>query len=48
MRLARADPPYPGNAWLHRDYPGYGGEADRAALIKRLATHDGGAAADLG
>lgn len=37
LRLAYADPPYPGNAWLYRDHPDYGGEVDHAGLIRRLA-----------
>ena len=41
LRLAYADPPYPGNAWLYRDHPDYGGEVDHAALIGRLAGYDG-------
>ena len=41
LRLARADPPYPGKAWLYRDHPDYGGEVDHAALIARLAGYDG-------
>ena len=28
LRLAYADPPYPGSAWLYRDHPDYGGEVD--------------------
>jgi hypothetical protein len=41
LRLAYADPPYPGKAWLYRDHPDYGGEVDHAALIRRLSTYDG-------
>ena len=41
LRLAYADPPYPGKAWLYRDHPDYGGEVDHAALIARLAGYDG-------
>ena len=41
LRLAYADPPYPGNAWLYRDHPDYGGEVDHAALIARLTAYDG-------
>jgi hypothetical protein len=41
LRLAYADPPYPGKAWLYRDHPNYGGEVDHAALIERLAAYDG-------
>jgi hypothetical protein len=35
-RLAYADPPYPGKAWLY-----YGGEVDLPELIVRLAAYDG-------
>ena len=45
LRLAYADPPYPGKARLYRDHPDYGGEVDHAALIDRLAAYDGGALA---
>jgi len=41
LRLAYADPPYPGNAWLYRRHRDYAGEVDHAALIRRLATYDG-------
>src|SRR5512135_34608 len=41
LRLAYADPPYPGKAWLYRDHPDYGGEVDHAALIAQLAGYDG-------
>jgi hypothetical protein len=41
LRLAYADPPYPGKAWLYRDHPDYGGEIDHAELIERLAAYDG-------
>ena len=41
LRLAYADPPYPGRAWLYRDHPDYGGEVDHAALIEDLAAYDG-------
>ena len=41
MRLAYADPPYPGNAELYRDHPDYAGEVDHAQLVERLATYDG-------
>ena len=36
LRLAYADPPYPGNAYLYRDHPDYAGEVDHAELIRRL------------
>ena len=41
LRLAYADPPYPGKARLYQDHPDYGGEVDHAALIERLAVYDG-------
>ena len=36
MRIAYADPPYPGCAQLYRDHADYGGEVDHAALLARL------------
>ena len=41
LRLAYADPPYPGKARLYRDHPDYRGEVDHAELIERLAAYDG-------
>jgi hypothetical protein len=41
LRLAYADPPYPGKAWLYREHPDFGGDVDHAALIRRLSTYDG-------
>jgi hypothetical protein len=41
LRLAYADPPYPGKAWLYRGHPDYAGEVDHAALIRRLDQYDG-------
>jgi hypothetical protein len=41
LRLAYADPPYPGKAWIYRDHPDYAGEVDHAALIASLAAYDG-------
>ena len=42
LRLAYADPPYPGMAGYYRDHPDYAGEVDHAELISRLAsTYDG-------
>ncbi|WP_219498527.1 hypothetical protein [Nonomuraea ceibae] len=41
LRLAYADPPYPGNARLYRGHRDYAGEVDHAALIRRLTPYDG-------
>ena len=41
LRLAYADPPYPGKAWIYRGHPDYAGEVDHAALIRRLGLYDG-------
>jgi len=43
MKLAIADPPYPGQAAKHyADHPDYAGEVDHAELLKRLDTdYDG-------
>ncbi|GID94558.1 hypothetical protein ACFQFC_35120 [Amorphoplanes digitatis] len=41
LRLAYADPPYPGTARLYRGHRDYAGEVDHAALIRRLSTYDG-------
>ncbi len=41
LRLAYADPPYPGKASLYRTHPDYAGEVDHAALIRRLSRYDG-------
>jgi hypothetical protein len=41
LRLAYADPPYPGKAWIYRDHHDYAGEVDHAALIRRLQGYDG-------
>ena len=38
MRLAYADPPYPGRAHLYADHPDYAGEVDHEELIARLRT----------
>ena len=36
MRLAVADPPYPGCAHMYADHPDYAGEVDHRLLIERL------------
>ena len=41
LRLAYADPPYPGKARLYRDHRDYGGEVNHAVLIERLSAYDG-------
>lgn len=41
MRLAYADPPYPGCAHRYKDQPDFGGEVDHKALAKRLDSYDG-------
>jgi hypothetical protein len=42
LRLAYADPPYPGKARLYRDHPDYGGEVDLAALTAGWPPMTGG------
>jgi hypothetical protein len=42
VRLAFADPPYPGQSYKHyRDHPDYVGEVDHRQLLERLAEYDG-------
>lgn len=41
MRLAYADPPYPGCAHLYKDHPDFAGEVDHVALAKQLHEFDG-------
>ena len=42
MRVAYADPPYPGCAHLYRDHADYAGEVDHVDLLHRLcADYDG-------
>lgn len=42
LRMAYADPPYPGCAWMYRDQPSYAGEVDHAELVRSLeAQYDG-------
>ena len=41
MRLAFADPPYPGRAHLYVGHPDYAGEVDHVGLIERLCGYDG-------
>jgi hypothetical protein len=42
LRIAYADPPYPGCAHLYRGHPDYAGEVDHKELVDRLeAEYDG-------
>lgn len=41
MRLAYADPPYPGCAHLYKDHPDFAGEVGHVALAAQLHTFDG-------
>lgn len=42
MKIAYADPPYPGMSGFYRDHPDYAGEVDHAELCERLdAEYDG-------
>lgn len=41
LRLAYADPPYPGKSGLYRDHPDYAGEVDHGELLARLTGYDG-------
>lgn len=41
MRLAYADPPYPGRAHLYKDHPDYAGEVDHRELVDKLVAYDG-------
>lgn len=42
MRIAIADPPYPGQSRKHyRDHPDYAGEVDHAELVEQLEQFDG-------
>lgn len=41
LRLAYADPPYPGQAHIYRGHPDYAGEVEHARLLSRLAGYDG-------
>lgn len=42
MRIAYADPPYPGCAHLYKDQPDYAGEVDHLSLLRRLESeYDG-------
>ena len=42
MRLAYADPPYPGlSRRYYGDHPDYGGEVDHGELLAKLVTYDG-------
>lgn len=41
MRVAYADPPYPGCAHLYRGHPDYAGEVDYADLARKLTEYEG-------
>jgi hypothetical protein len=41
VKLAYADPPYPGRAHLYADHPDFAGEVDHAELVERLIGYDG-------
>lgn len=41
MRMAYADPPYPGFAWMYKDQPDYKGEVDHVELLSSLEEYDG-------
>lgn len=41
LRLAYADPPYPGKSGYYRDHKDFAGEVDHEALLSRLAEYDG-------
>lgn len=41
LRLAYADPPYPGRAHLYENHPDFAGEVDHLALVERLKDYDG-------
>lgn len=42
LRLAYADPPYPGrSARYYADHPDYAGEVDHTALLEQLSAYDG-------
>lgn len=41
MKVAYADPPYPGCAHLYEDHPDYAGEVDHVDLFHDLSSYDG-------
>jgi hypothetical protein len=41
VRIAYADPPYPGCAHMYKDHPDYAGEVDHAELLTQLSMYDG-------
>jgi hypothetical protein len=41
LRIAYADPPYPGRAHLYEAHPDFAGEVDHHVLIERLKGYDG-------
>ncbi len=41
MKMAYADPPYPGKAWMYKSQASYRGEVDHRALVSSLQLYDG-------
>ena len=41
MRIAYADPPYPGYSHLYKHHEDYGGEVDHVELLRKLDSYDG-------
>lgn len=41
LRVAYADPPYPGMSGFYKEHPDYAGEVDHADLVNKLAGYDG-------
>jgi hypothetical protein len=48
LRLAYADPPFPGLAHYYRDQPTFGGEVDHVQLVSQLEEFDGWALSTSG
>lgn len=41
LKVAYADPPYPGCAHLYKNHPDFAGEVDHVTLVAKLETYDG-------
>lgn len=41
IRIAYADPPYPGCSGLYKDHPDFDGEVDHAELVEKIRNYDG-------